>query len=341
MLTAGDGELLILHRGARMLGLFIAKCEENLLWTHPALRAADSADALFVEGGWNVGGDRTWLAPEVDVCFPAFPDTSICRCPAALDPGGYQARATGTDEASSVLVNRFGLILSRAKSTVSLELAKGWHAAAYPLLPGAEPLPADVAHVGYTQTSTLTVLGCDRLVEIGLWSLLQVPYGGECLVSTHGVASTVPYVGAVTPGELRASERLLRYRPSTPGIHKIGIRAQALTGRVGYLQQVGDTATLVVRAFDVDPTGAYVDTAWRTPDDLAAPGCPAQLCAVDDAALGRYVELEHHAPALRIDPASGVAPMGAATDVSRVWAFRGSAPQVRTIAERIFEYIPN
>ncbi|MCC6164151.1 MAG: hypothetical protein IT182_12450 [Acidobacteria bacterium] len=329
VLAAGDGEVLRLRRGARVLGLFTAGSEENLLWTHPALGNVDSAGALLANAAsWNVGGDRTWIAPEVDVFFPAFPDTSICECPAALDPGAYQVTDSG-------LVNRFELRLSRTEATVSLELAKTWDAATAPPS-GVESLPADVSHVGYVQTTTLTALACDRDVAIGMWGLLQVPSGAECLVSTRAAADVVSYVGGVTPGELHSSTRLLRYRPSTPGIHKIGVHAPVLTGRIGCLHREGDTAMLVVRTFDVDSSGTYIDTAWRTPDDLASPGCAAQLCAVDTPALGRFIELEHHTPALRIPPTSSSASSTRLADASHVWACRGPGQQIRTIAERLF-----
>ena len=88
-----DGSrLLLLPYGARVLGLFAPSSDESFFWTHPALATAASAEALFQSHDWhNTGGDRTWLAPEVDVFFPNFPATAVWHVPPQLDPGNYAA----------------------------------------------------------------------------------------------------------------------------------------------------------------------------------------------------------------------------------------------------------
>lgn len=70
-----DGtRLLVLPHGGRVLGLFAPNSEENFYWTNPALAAPESARAFYASASWhNSGGDRTWLAPEVDVSSPTFP----------------------------------------------------------------------------------------------------------------------------------------------------------------------------------------------------------------------------------------------------------------------------
>ena len=70
-----DGtKALVLPHGGRILGLFAPGDDENFFWTHPALRAADTARAFYAGQQWhNSGGERTWLAPEVDFFFPKLP----------------------------------------------------------------------------------------------------------------------------------------------------------------------------------------------------------------------------------------------------------------------------
>ena len=56
------------------------------------------AAAFFAGDQWhNSGGDRTWLAPEVDFFFPNFPRTDVYWQPRQLDPG---ALARGADESA-------------------------------------------------------------------------------------------------------------------------------------------------------------------------------------------------------------------------------------------------
>ena len=74
-----DGtRILILPYGGRILGVFAPASEENFLWTNSALDNPETARAYYASDDWqNSGGDRTWLAPEVDFFFPRFPDIDI------------------------------------------------------------------------------------------------------------------------------------------------------------------------------------------------------------------------------------------------------------------------
>jgi len=58
--------LLILPLGGRILGL-APDGVTNALWVNPALGSAPDAKALLSDPGWmNLGGDRTWVSPEID-----------------------------------------------------------------------------------------------------------------------------------------------------------------------------------------------------------------------------------------------------------------------------------
>ena len=92
-----DGtRLLVLPHGARVLGLFTPGSDENFFWTSPALSDAASASALFGGSGWqNTGGDRTWLAPEIDLFLPEFPRLDRYEQPRQLDPGDWRTEPAG------------------------------------------------------------------------------------------------------------------------------------------------------------------------------------------------------------------------------------------------------
>src|SRR5271169_5007317 len=93
-----DGtRLLILPYGGRILGVFAPGSDENFLWTNSALKSVESARSYFASDDWqNSGGDRTWLAPEVDFFFPEYPDIDIAGYwqPRSLDPGNYRLAKT-------------------------------------------------------------------------------------------------------------------------------------------------------------------------------------------------------------------------------------------------------
>ena len=259
-----DGStVLVLPYGGRLLGLFAPRNEENFFWTHPALASVESAKAFYASGEWhNSGGDRTWLAPEADLFFPDFPSLKKYWQPRELDPGNYETIREGD---RFVLVNRLSVPFSRSKLSANLEIRKSLGPALNPLR--YEPLfrdMVDVEYAGYTLHTSLMFNGggTDEPTQVGLWDLLQMPHGGELLVPTYSRTEPKVWMGAVGPDDLIVSNHLVRYRMRASGEHKLGIRALATTGRVGYLYPGGGNYVLIVRNFSVNPSGEYIDVPW-------------------------------------------------------------------------------
>jgi hypothetical protein len=326
---SGDGtRVLLLPHGGRVLGLFASESDENFYWTNTALRSVETARRLFEGGDWqNSGGDRTWLAPEIDIFFPQYPnlDMSTYLQPRALDPGSYVIEERAGFRA---LVNRLSLTLSRSKRRIDLEIAKWVGPAPNPLR--HESLwhtSAGVRYAGYTQHTRLERLGGDPLNgedPVGLWNLIQMPHGGELVVPTYSRSEPKIYMGAIGPDDLRVSPRAVRYRMWAQGEHKIGVRAVALTGRAGYLWGGGDEASLIIRNFLVNPSGEYVDVPWTEERNF---GFALQACNVNSK-WGEFSELEYHVPAM----GAGISSM---EDTSQVWAYRGPEAEIRRIAETL------
>ncbi|MGD0896596.1 MAG: hypothetical protein ABR915_02090 [Thermoguttaceae bacterium] len=321
---APDGSsILVLPHGGRILGLFAPGSEENFLWTHPALASPATAREFYAGDQWhNSGGDRTWLAPEVDFFLPNFPALDKYRQPRQLDPGNYQLDASG---AELRLTSRLEHVLSRSRQKVELEISKSVGPAANPLRYETGVDLAGIDYAGYTLRSSLRWLGGDGASSaVGLWNLLQMPHGGELLVPTHVATRPKVCFGTLVGDDIAVGERLVRYRMRASGEQKIAVRAVAVTGRAGYRYRARDGRwALVVRNFFVDPSGQYVDVPWSDAADL---GYAVQACNVNSG-LGRFSELEYHAPA--IGPSLGRL---AADDVSQVWAFRGTREQIAAVS---------
>lgn len=325
-----DGtRVLVLPHGGRVLGLFAPESEENFYWTHPALNSASEARALYASDAWhNSGGDRTWLAPEVDVFLPDFPKLDRYEQPRALDPGSYRLIE---NESSFKLESRLTLRLSRLKAEVALKITKSLSPAPNPLRHERGLDLRDVAYAGYTQHASLELLGSSRRTkaQIGLWNLIQMPHGGDLLMATFSrneprhIFSTV---GVIPSEDLIVSDHLVRYRMRQKGEHKISLRATPMTGRAGYLHRSGREWSLVVRNFIVNPSGEYVDVPWDEPARL---GYAVQACNVDSA-LGAFSELEYHIPAI-----GGGTGYVHCNDTAQVWAFRGPKARIVQIARTL------
>ncbi len=318
-----DGtRVLLLPYGGRVLGLFAAADDENFYWTHHSLATVGTASAFYASAEWqNSGGDRTWLAPEVDIFFPCYPNVDLGTYwqPRELDPGNYRA------ENNSRLVNRLQVKMSRVKKTVEVEITKSVEPAANPLRYEKAVRGISVAYAGYTQRTTLEITGGEP-AQVGLWNLIQMPHGGDLLVPTYVRSEPRVYFGTVPSGDLVVNDRLVRYRMRSPGQHKIGIRAVASAGRVGYHNKTERRETLIIRNFAVSPSGEYVDVPWTETEDR---GYSTQACNVNDQ-MGQFSELEYHVPA--IGPGTG---RQCCEDVSQVWAFRGTAEEIRAVAHTL------
>jgi len=318
--------VLVLPYGGRILGLFAPGDEDNFFWTHPALDEAESARGFYEGAHWhNSGGDRTWLAPEVDFFFPDYPQLSKYWQQRELDPGHYEV---SRNNGSLTLVNRATLVLSRPKQKVELEITKSLATALNPLRYDSDDEMVGLKYAGYTLRTTLqpTASNSEELPQVGLWNLVQMPHGGDMLVPTFSRSEPKVYMGTIGPQDLTISEHLIRYKMRASGEHKLGVRAIATTGRVGYAHTLGNEAALVIRNFAVNPSGEYVDVPWIEADNF---GFVFQACNVNSA-LGAFSELEYHVPAIGLRTGRS-----RCEGESQLWAFRGPEQMIRAVARRL------
>jgi hypothetical protein len=326
-----DGtRLLILPYGGRILGVFAPGSEENFLWTNSALNSVESAQTYYASDDWqNSGGDRTWLAPEVDFFFPKFPNVDIAGYwqPRSLDPGNYELTKTNH---GVKLTNRLNIEGFRSKKRVELEITKSVAAAPNPLRYDAAIRIDAIEYAGHTLLTSLRILDPDPndAPLVGLWSLTQMPHQGELFIPTYSRTEPRIYFGLVDtpPDELATSDRLVRFKMRAAGEHKIGVRAAITTGRIGYIYPTGNQHALIVRNFFVNPSGEYADVPWTEPEDR---GYSTQACSVNSR-WGMFSEMEYHVPA--IGEGTGLRQI---EDRSQLWAFRGSREDIEKIARAL------
>lgn len=318
-----DGtRVLLLPYGGRVLGLFSPQRDENFYWTHSALESVETARAFYASDQWhNSGGDRTWLAPEVDLFFPNFPKLDGYFQQRSLDPGKYQVVETGP---GFKLVNRLTVNLSRLGKKVTLKMTKSFGPAPNPLRHERGIDFSDIEYAGYTQHTSLELVGQSQAIRarIGLWNLVQMPHGGDLIIPTYSRTEPLRVFGSIPDEDLVISDHLVRYRMRQQGEHKISVRAIATCGRVGYLYSSANRCCLIVRNFAVNPSGEYVDVPWN---DTGHFGFSTQACNVNSG-LGQFSELEYHIPAIGRDTGRR-----RCEDEAQVWAFRGSEAQVSQV----------
>jgi hypothetical protein len=321
-----DGsKVLLLSPGGRILGLFAPGSDENFIWANPELEDAKTAAAVYAGDGWhNSGGDRTWLAPELDIFFPDYPDVSRHWEPPQIDSDDFEIVQKGGGLA---LVKRLTLALARPKQEVVLRLTKTVYSAANPLRGEQGVALHGVQYAGYTLHTAFEILHStgDGGFPLGIWNLIQLPHGGDMLVATHFKTQPRVFFGSIPPENLIVTDHLVKFGCNFEGENKIAVRAAALTGRAGYLWQSGHAWSLVIRNFSVNPSGDYVDCPARDEEDL---GYGFEAVSVDSA-LGKFCELEYHAPAISYPKNRQ------SHDFSQIWGFRGPLEAVRGVAHAL------
>mgnify|MGYP001042487827 FL=1 len=82
--------ILVSQYGGRIFGPFLSKDGESIFWTNDVFAAPDTFKAFLGSGNWNIGGDRMWIAPEIQYHVPDRSDFwGTVFWPAQVDPGTY------------------------------------------------------------------------------------------------------------------------------------------------------------------------------------------------------------------------------------------------------------
>jgi hypothetical protein len=323
--AAGGSAIVVLTHGARVIGVFSPGLRGNLVWNSERLRDSASCRELLRSAEWcNTGGDRTWIAPELDFFYPDYPRTDRYLQPRSLDPGAWSSERGGN---AVTLRSEPTLRCFRTGEDVRLRITKRIRPLGGLALRAGVPLPLlGLASCGYSVSCRLDILGETPRAAVGLWDLLQLPPGGRMLIGTRGTGRAVRYFGDIPADALAESDGLVRWTMAAPGEQKIGVAPDQAVGRVCHLREDGGRAVLAVRDFTVDPAGLYPDAPWGA---ARGPGCAIQACNVNSG-LGRFNELEYHAPAI-----GGGTGLGSVSDTSRARFFHGDAGRVRALAARL------
>ena len=321
-------EVLLLPHGGRVLGLFAVGDADNFYWTNPVLKDVANARALLESDEWqNTGGDRTWLAPEIDFFFPQYPDLTVYHQPRQFDARAYEVKKISGDR--PWMQTEFEIKHAKQEALIRLRLTKSIETAANPLRHEAVwKKLSGVVFAGYGLHTTLEFASSPApQVPVGLWHLIQMPHGGEMLLPTYGPARPKIVFGEIPPGDLTdLPAGGVRYRMTAKDEQKIGLRAAACTGRTAYLYEAAGSWHLVLRNFFVNPSGEYVDAPWTEPNDR---GYGVQACNVNGK-WGIFSELEYHIPAIGVP---GAPPRS--EDFAQVWAYRGARAQIALIAQEL------
>jgi len=326
VLTIGSGaRLLLLERGGRIFGPFFGD-DAGIFWTNEAWHDAGTFRALLKNKEWNVGGDRMWIAPEIQFHIQDRNDPAHSeRIPRPMDPGSYRIHAgakSGTME-QTIRLRAYNL----AQGNIALQLRKDIVPAANPLrkLPGAAELLGDVRYCGYLQEVTLNIRrGAEICAEA--WNITQVEPPGDIWIPVTSTAAYVDYYDPIDDDYLRRTQDWVRLKATGERKYKVGLNAAQVQGYVVYQSESDGAPYLYIKCFFSNPSAEYAE------EPAALPGRNGNSVHVynDDGKLGGFTELE-----CNLQPVGGVFKRRASRDVVCNWFFFGEPEKLDTIVKAL------
>ncbi len=253
---------------------------EQAFWNNPS----DAAD-------WNVGGDRLWVAPEVDWYWKTLENVDFekYKVPEAIDPGNWTEMKT---EANYCQISQEVFLSNHhIDSHINLRLVRAF--TMLELVPG----PFFTKQVAWQTDNELLIHDGTLGQKVGLWSVLQAPAGGTVSIRTPNEVSFRDYFLPIPKGLWRKRGNILHVDITGRRQYKIGIAPNnAMTGAMVYARKVVNGHLVIYRRFLPQPWRPYADVPMK---DLKGNGDAIQIYN-DDGSFGGFGEMEYHSPALQV-----------------------------------------
>jgi hypothetical protein len=316
--------LIIPQRGARILGPFLSPDSESIFWLNPAFAQPDSYKQFLNSADWNIGGERVWIAPEIQYLVRDRADFwGTIRVPEAMDPGHYTLDQTSLNECR--MTQRLTLpAYNLASGEKELQLERRISPAADPLrsLNNYEALVDGLIFAGYEHLIALSESKHDEIMSES-WNLVQLNPGGQLLIPASPQVEYSDYYEPITPEFQSIHPNHVSLRITGDRQYKVGYKAAHVFGRLGYFNQLDDNrAYLIVRNFFNNPAAPYVEerAAW--------PGRRGHSVHIynDDGALGGFGELECNGQAI-----GGVTARSSSADPFVLWLYVGAVDKVKQL----------
>lgn len=328
VLDLQDGvRLLLSEYGGRIFGPFLEPQGESLYWVHPDLRDREAFRQLAATG-WNLGGERWWVSPEIQyLCRDRFDYANSEYIQRALDPGMWrleQVGAAGYRLWQDMTLEVFNL----GSGTKDLRMEVEVRPVPDPLrlVSDYAGLTAGVLYAGYEQIVTLSEAQHDDVLSAA-WNIIPLYPPGEVVIPASPSVQVTDYMAPVDDEHQAIGGGRVRLQITGRRGYLTGYRAAHVMGRLAYHARL-DAArdVLMVRSFHSDPSSLYLD------EPPAQPGWRGDSIRVynDDGAYGGYGEMEVYGRAI-----GGEAGRSASADTVALWLYVGPPAKLSAVARHL------
>ena len=315
---------IVSQRGGRVFGPFLSQDGGSVFWTNPVFAQPDTFQEFLQSGSWNLGGDRIWIAPEIQYSVQDRNDYwGSIVWPEQVDPGTYALEQPQPGQwrlSQNLTLQAFNL----ASGQKELELDRLIRPAQDPLrnLSAYQDLVDGVLFAGYEQVVSLSERKADDIVSEA-WNLVQLNPGGLLLIPASPLLEFTDYYAPIADLHAIHSDHV---RLQITGNHqyKVGYKAAHTFGRMGYFNHLDDgRAYLLVRNYFNNPSAYYAEE----PDH--SPGRRGHSIHVynDGGDFGGFGEME-----CNLQTIGGSTGRSASTDQLLLWLYVGTEEQVKRIA---------
>ena len=320
-----DVQLIISQRGGRILGPFLSPDGESLFWLNQAWTDPASFRQFLDSDDWNLGGERIWIAPEIQYLVPDRSDFwGTVRVPAQMDPGQYRLEQPQPDRfrlSQNLTLEAFNL----ARGQKELHIEKVIRPVEDPSrhLSQYEALLDGVLFAGYEQVVSLAETETNDIAS-EVWNLIQLNPGGHLLIPASPQVEYSDYNEPIDDAYQTIQPNFVSLKITGDRRYKVGYKAAHVLGRLAYVNQLDNNRTyLLVRNFFNNPAAPYVEE----PADW--PGRRGHSIHVynDGGDLGGFGELECNGQTI-----GGTTGRLTTTDQFVLWLYVGPTDRIKQVA---------
>jgi len=309
--------------GARLLGPFLPNSVDPLYWINPAFHDSQAFRNLL-QTDWNMGGDRFWIAPEIQfLTRDRFDYWGTGFVPTQMDPGNWQVNKHTDDLLtfhSSFTLDAYNLAYGKKELEVEISVK-----------PTADPLRhlldyssliSETLFAGYEQTFMLCEKKNDEILSAS-WNLIQLNPGGLLYIPTTHKAETTDYMEPIDEHYQQSYPHSVRLRITGDRRFKVGFKASQTFGRMAYLNDLDlERSYLIVRHFSNHPSAEYPEEPPETPGRRG----DSIFVYNDDGEYGGFGEMECHGRTL-----GGKSGISTITDHYSLWMYIGKRDHLKMI----------
>jgi len=321
---------ILVERGGRLLGPFENDESESIFWINSSFAGKESFKSfLDSTESWNLGGERMWIAPEIQYRSSDRKDFwNTLFLAKEMDPGNYILEKVNENN-YKLKAEMSIMAYNLASGQKNLNVERYFSAIPDPLrsLNNYYELTKDVKFAGYEQSINISERKTDDILSEA-WVLIQLNAGGNIFIPvTCSDVEFTDYFQPVDENYQKINNNYIDLKISGDRQYKVGYNSAYLSGRLGYMNKIdGQKSYLIIRNFFNNPSSVYAE---EPPEVYGKRGNSVHVYN-DNGMFGGFGELECNGLTL-----GGETKRKSSRDAMVLWIYTGKEEKLIEIIRRL------